>query len=297
MVADKNYMNDKMSIIVKYIYENPDCSFSDLNRALTHYYDSNSNYIRKVMSKKTLRNNLKRLIDLKHVIPHGKRKRKAEEYPDIFTVNREKLKHYPQLKQIIEINETKRINEMNFKLEGLSEEREFIKFNIIFSMLMSYYTDIKIIQSPNAEKFYFSNEIYSMLRTKIQSLLFNYLLNNPDIWYAIKKPEDLDFSIEIKTKWSKNDLFFKMFKDLQNFELKNSKLLQYMKTKTFLKLKSKENDEFYAKAKFDEEKRTQLLKEINNDLINDIDYFKKSKDFDQFTDYYAKKYNKNYSKK
>lgn len=262
-------------IIVEYIYNNPMIKHRDLKRELTKN--------NKKMTAKTLNTYLygdKRypigLIDKKHILAHGERTYNRKKYDDIFEFNKEKIKDYPDLMQKTHMKITKEIDLLASNLL----KNQVDKFAHIIDMLMQFGIDIELVQKPSAKKIYLSDFVSNRFSQILKLMIYECFLNNPDAWYVFfsdkdflpfepfeddKKKGDLDFSINIKLKFSEIPHFYERLRVLIQYKLLTRDLYDNLSTRKYHSLtKEKKKNRrlehinfksFYANAKYETEER------------------------------------------
>lgn len=237
--------SNKDNIIIKYIYENEGCNKTEMNQDLTHKYsrDGTQEIIRKEMSQKTLRNRLNWLLRMNHIIKidgeHWLNKEKLALYPDIWNKRKIEFESY-------------------VKARGkFTEMLELYEDDDILKRAIKKHTKIDIM-SKKDQNFYFSNEMHDLFNNFVYSLLIECFLNNPDHWHKLKKPEDLEFKININANWSKDPGILKKLNDRKIKCFKDSYLYPFGLS-TFHKWGLENNEH---------NRKTRLVKKTEEDLFN-----------------------------
>jgi len=130
---------------------------------------------------------------------------------------------------------------------------EFYLDDSILRRVINKNTQIEILSK--VKTFYFSDEMSNLFHDLIHSILIECFFNNPDHWFDIKEPMDLDFNIKIKANWSNDHGLFNRLLDRKKKNLKENYLYPFG------------NSVFHKWA--DENKREELLKnKTEEDLFN-----------------------------
>jgi len=252
--------NNMEEIIVNYIFNNPECEYRDLKKDLT--------IKDKKMTSKTLRYylfsevNSYNLIKKKHILASSERIYNGIAYPDNFIFNDEMLQNYPNLIQESIIKITSRLRDL--KKERFSSSQQ--SYYLDFTFLQSLGFNISFKQKGQSRKFYFSDRKYNIFKTLLTVLIRECFIDNPELWHVFQNPKDLDFSLNLNMQYSKVPFFsdyFSFFKELSMHEKRIEgteysikdllKLVEEMKNEKIIKYDDLET--FYAKAKFEQEKR------------------------------------------
>ncbi len=222
--------------IIEYIYNKPNCLKSQINKDLARDYDSKE-HIRRRYTRKTINENINLLLEEKQIIALDSYKRGSKEYPDKFRVSEKTLELYPDIryKEILRLTQIKEDYELG-KLRSEISHEDIRNQALLRNVHFDFKSNIK---------YYFSNEMYSLLERYIYQLLGRCYYNNPDNWKNINKPEDMDFTLTIKVNWSKDTRIFERFKKRREFCLKE----QYLQPFSLMGIKS-----------YDRDKRIEIMK-------------------------------------
>jgi len=196
--------------IVQYIAEHPRSSKTELNRALCHVYTSSQQFL-KEMTRTTLNRGLEWLVDHNHII----------ESNGNYKVNPDKLKLYP------EIWNKKQMELKNYKIDK-DKHYEMLKFYVdddILKRAINNHTKIEILSKETS--FYFSDAMNELFNDFVYSILIECFLNNPDHWLTIKKPEDLQFKINIEANWDEDPEILKRLIKRKEKSLKENYLFPF----------------------------------------------------------------------
>lgn len=182
-------------IIIEYIDNHPKIKYRELNKGLTKE--------RKLMTSKTLKyylfseDNPDNLIEKGNIFYHSERMYNKKSYPEEFEVNPKVFSLHPKLwkKRKIDI-----IKDVEVKFGYFPSEY----FDNMIWNNTQLFLDSKKDQLLQAGPFGFT---FSSL---VFSLMIECFFNNPQNWFLIKNPEDLDFQITIKANWSKDKEIFKV---------------------------------------------------------------------------------------
>ena len=175
-------------IIIGYINDNPNYNKSIITKALASEYLSDGTRIIKDMTRTTVNRGLEWLVNHDHIIKSNGN----------YRVNPDKLKLYP------EIWNKKQMELKNYKIDR-DKQHEMLRFYVdddILKRAINSYTKIEILSKGT--NFYFSDETNELFNDFIYSILIECFLNNPDHWLTIKKPEDLQFKINIEANWNED---------------------------------------------------------------------------------------------
>lgn len=197
-------------IIVQYIFDNLNCTKRDINRDLAHDYETMPRTM-KEMTRTTLNRGLEWLIDHNHIIESNGNHR----------VNPDKLKLYP------EIWNKKQMELKNYKIDR-DKQHEMLRFYVdddILKRAINNYTKIEILSKGT--NFYFSDEMNELFNDFIYSILIECFLNNPDHWLTIKKPEDLQFKINIEANWNEAPEILKRLNERKEKNLRDNYLYPF----------------------------------------------------------------------
>ena len=158
---------------------------------------------------------------------------------------------------------------------------------------MHLHTDVFITKSSDSKDFYFSDLQVCKFNQLIFSMLYDAFLNNYNHWFTFEKPADLDFTITIKTNWSKDPLLLEVFKKLRDLELQEKHLWPTLNRISNMyykedqrKLEHDNIKTFYATAVFENNEREKL------DFLDEekrIAEFKKSNKLKEIEKIYRKK--------
>ena len=206
----KNHPYASEKITVQYIHENPNCSKRDLNRDLAHVYTSSQQFL-KEMTRTTLNRGLEWLVDSDHIIENNGN----------YRVNPGKLELYP------EIWNKKQMELKNYKIDR-DKHNEMLQFYVdddILKRAINKHTKIEILSKET--NFNFSNEMNDLFNDFIYSILIECFLNNPDNWLSIKKPEDLQFKINIEANWNKDSEILKKLNERKEKSLRDNYLYPF----------------------------------------------------------------------
>lgn len=195
-------ISTNMRKIMNYIYQHPYCSFKDVLNELDLSRNTLKYYLRGIYDKSTGKYQEPYLMELGHIISTEKEFYGDKAYPTNYLVNQDFLPLYPNLmhKQLIHLQ---KINEryekmINTRKEIYEKDRENRPF-------LYKHTSIKI---ESERKLYFSNERLNYFQEIIMTLLMEVFYNNPDNWFTLQNPKDMDFKLTITGDWSKEPKIF-----------------------------------------------------------------------------------------
>jgi len=197
-------------IIVEYVHENPNCTKRDLNQDLASVYTSSQRFL-KEMTRTTLNRGLEWLVNNDHLI----------EINGNYRVNPDKLKLYP------EIWNKKQMELKDYKINR-DKHIEMLQFYVdddILKRAIKKHTKIEILSKET--NFNFSNLMNDLFNDFIYSMLIECFLNNPDHWLTIKKPEDLQFKINIEANWNEDPEILKRLISRKEKSLKDNYLYPF----------------------------------------------------------------------
>lgn len=272
LVDDKKMYSEKERILMDYIYRNPKCSYSNLNKDLKNQYD---------LKRRSISRKIELLERSNHIISHGKRIHDGIEYTDIFTVNLSKIHLYPDLfvnilreitlkyKSIIETEDECQIKLRFFSNFYKNIRIAFFKRNYFNDYLENKGKEIlgKIAYNPNGNRDLFAkNELIFSPENQFKTLemlgdfFYQLIFNNSEILDTIQTPEDLDSVIIINTNFSNIPELFSLLKDKKEHSDKDFELL-YAKAKLESE-KGLTSDYFEKKFKRSLKEKMKLLRKL-----------------------------------
>lgn len=261
--------------IDKFIRDNPD------SKKVKNYKNGVTKSIKNLMSYSTLNENLKTLKNIGQVLYNKTTK--------TYSINPNYIESIKDKKSIIiDLIDQLEITKQNKELSFLNN------YKVVIRSLIGIFTEIEINQNKDSKEFYFSNPYFEIIKNLVRAIILDCILYNPEIWGSIEKPEDLDFTINIKTNWSKDKRIYDYFNIIKEYALKHKEIGSDFRNQFSLTIRSFLGEKEYIgnekQARFDKEIED-LIRDIHNSklTIQEFNVFKqKLKQFRQFstTPYY-----------